>query len=221
MSLYGGIGSNFAFLKETGSVKKERKMTIELIFKIAAVGILVTILGQVLKHSGREEQAFLVSLAGLFIVLSWIIPCISELFTEIQPFSIIGEDRMLVFKIALIGIAGAMLAMVTKQFKPEYSTLVLLAVCLFLIRYLTSNLKEVLNFVQTLQKRIPISSMYIKILLKLLAIAYICQIASNLCEDLGYHSISFQIETIGKLSILVLSIPIISSLLETIEHLLT
>ena len=59
------------------------KMTIELIFKIAAVGILVTILGQVLKHSGREEQAFLVSLAGLFIVLSWIIPCISELFTEI------------------------------------------------------------------------------------------------------------------------------------------
>ena len=128
---------------------------------------------------------------------------------------------MLVFKIALIGIAGAMLAMVTKQFKPEYSTLVLLAVCLFLIGYLTSNLKEVLNFVQTLQKRIPISSMYIKILLKLLSIAYICQIASNLCEDLGYHSISFQIETIGKLSILVLSIPIISSLLETIEHLLT
>lgn len=128
---------------------------------------------------------------------------------------------MLVFKIALIGIAGAMLAMVTKQFKPEYSTLVLLAVCLFLIGYLTSNLKEVLNFVQTLQKRIPISSMYIKILLKLLAIAYICQIVSDLCEDLGYHSISFQIETIGKLSILVLSIPIINSLLETIEHLLT
>ena len=52
--------------------EKEKTMTIELIFKIAAVGILVTILGQVLKHSGREEQAFLVSLAGLFIVISWI-----------------------------------------------------------------------------------------------------------------------------------------------------
>ena len=58
-------------------------MTIELIFKIAAVGILVTILGQVLKHSGREEQEFLVSLAGLFIVISWIIPLISELFSEL------------------------------------------------------------------------------------------------------------------------------------------
>ncbi len=84
MSLYGGIGSNFAFLKETGSVKKERKMTIELIFKIAAVGILVTILGQVLKHSGREEQAFLASLAGLVLVLFWILPYISALFEDIK-----------------------------------------------------------------------------------------------------------------------------------------
>ena len=45
-------------------------MNINLIFKIAAVGILVSILSQVLKHSGRDEQAFLASLAGLILVLS-------------------------------------------------------------------------------------------------------------------------------------------------------
>ena len=60
------------------------EMTIELIFKIAAVGILVTILGQVLKHSGREEHSFLISLAGLIIVLSWIVPYIYELFQNIK-----------------------------------------------------------------------------------------------------------------------------------------
>lgn len=43
------------------------KMEVSLIFKIAAVGILITILGQVLKHSGREEHAFLISLAGLVL----------------------------------------------------------------------------------------------------------------------------------------------------------
>lgn len=59
-------------------------MSIGLIFKIAAVGILVTILSQILKHSGREEQAFLVSLAGLILVISWIVPYIYELFTNIQ-----------------------------------------------------------------------------------------------------------------------------------------
>lgn len=59
-------------------------MGVSLIFKIAAVGILVTILNQILKHSGREEHAFLISLAGLILVLSWIIPYIYELFVTIQ-----------------------------------------------------------------------------------------------------------------------------------------
>lgn len=59
-------------------------MEINLIFKIAAVGILVSILGQVLKHSGREEQAYLTSLAGLLLVLLWILPYIIDLFEEIQ-----------------------------------------------------------------------------------------------------------------------------------------
>ena len=59
-------------------------MSINLIFKIAAVGILVSILCQVLKHSGREEQAFLTSLAGLLLVLFWIVPYIHDLFESIQ-----------------------------------------------------------------------------------------------------------------------------------------
>ena len=59
-------------------------MGVGLIFKLAAVGILVTILCQVLKHSGREEHAFLLSLAGLILVLTWIVPYIYELFMTIQ-----------------------------------------------------------------------------------------------------------------------------------------
>lgn len=59
-------------------------MGVGLIFKIAAVGILVTILSQILKHSGREEHAFLLSLAGLLLVLTWIVPYIYELFDTIQ-----------------------------------------------------------------------------------------------------------------------------------------
>ena len=59
-------------------------MEVSLIFKIAAVGILITILGQVLKHSGRDEHAFLISLAGLILVLTWIVPYIYDLFEMIQ-----------------------------------------------------------------------------------------------------------------------------------------
>ena len=59
-------------------------MDISMLFKIAAVGILVSILSQVLKHSGREEQAFLTSLAGLLLVLFWIVPYIYDLFESIR-----------------------------------------------------------------------------------------------------------------------------------------
>lgn len=59
-------------------------MEIGMLFRIGAVGILVSVLTQVLKHSGREEQAFLASLAGLVLVFLWIIPYIAELFNSIE-----------------------------------------------------------------------------------------------------------------------------------------
>ncbi len=59
-------------------------MEINIIFKIALVGILVSMLNQILRQSGREEQAFLTSLAGLILVLFWMIPYIAELFETIE-----------------------------------------------------------------------------------------------------------------------------------------
>ncbi len=59
-------------------------MDVNIIFKIAAVGILVSVISQILKHSGREEHAFLTSLAGLILVLYWIVPYIYELFETIK-----------------------------------------------------------------------------------------------------------------------------------------
>lgn len=59
-------------------------MGVNLIFRIAAVGILVSVLCQILKHSGREEQAFLTSLVGLLLVLFWMVPYIYQLFETMK-----------------------------------------------------------------------------------------------------------------------------------------
>ena len=59
-------------------------MDVNLIFRIAAVGILVSVICQVLKPSGRDEQAFLTSLAGLVMVLFWMIPYIYDLFETMK-----------------------------------------------------------------------------------------------------------------------------------------
>ena len=59
-------------------------MDIQEVFKIAAVGILVAVLYQVLMRAGREEQAMMTVLAGLILVLLWVIQHINELFTTVQ-----------------------------------------------------------------------------------------------------------------------------------------
>lgn len=59
-------------------------MDVNLIFRIGAVGIIVSVMSQVLKQSGREEQAFLTGLAGLLLVLYWIVPYIYDLFETMK-----------------------------------------------------------------------------------------------------------------------------------------
>ena len=59
-------------------------MDIGALFQIAAVGILVAVLNQVLSRAGREEQAMMISLAGIVLVLFWVIHYISDLFNEVQ-----------------------------------------------------------------------------------------------------------------------------------------
>jgi stage III sporulation protein AC len=59
-------------------------MDISLVFRIAAVGILVAVMYQLLKHAGREDQAMMTTLAGLIVVLYWVIQYISQLFDLIR-----------------------------------------------------------------------------------------------------------------------------------------
>ncbi|MCI8508194.1 MAG: stage III sporulation protein AC [Lachnospiraceae bacterium] len=59
-------------------------MSVEIIIKIAALGIVVALLNQVLKHAGREDQAFFVTMAGIIIVLTWLLPYFVDLFGSIQ-----------------------------------------------------------------------------------------------------------------------------------------
>lgn len=66
------------------SEKRRGIMDVSLIFKIAAVGILISVISQILKQSGRDEHVFLVGLAGVVLVLFWIIPYIYELFESIK-----------------------------------------------------------------------------------------------------------------------------------------
>lgn len=59
-------------------------ISIEIIIKIAALGVVIALLNQVLKHAGRDDQAFFVTLAGIVVVLTWLLPYFVELFSTMQ-----------------------------------------------------------------------------------------------------------------------------------------
>ena len=79
--LYYGIGGLSHYCN---TAVRGEKMEINIVFRIAAVGILVAVLHQVLMRAGREEQAMLTTLAGLVVVLFWVIQYISQLFDTVQ-----------------------------------------------------------------------------------------------------------------------------------------
>lgn len=121
---------------------------------------------------------------------------------------------MLVFKIIGIGICGTVLALTVKQYRPELAIAVPVlsaaAILLLCVPYLSS----VLTMFQNIAEESGIDTAYVKIVIKIIGVAYICQFASDICKDSGESSIAGKIELGGKVVIITLSMPIIYGLLE-------
>ena len=120
-------------------------------------------------------------------------------------------------RIAMIGIAGVLLALQVKALKPEYG----IYLCLLVFLQMTDLLGMILAGLQTVQESLPLQAGYFKILLKIIGITYIAEFASDLCKDAGYATIAGQIQMFGKLSVLAAGIPVLTALLETIRGFLS
>ncbi|WP_343208443.1 stage III sporulation AC/AD family protein [Anaerolentibacter hominis] len=123
-------------------------------------------------------------------------------------------------KIVLIGMVAIFLAIPLKNLKPEYGTYVSLAACLMIAALGLVKLEDILADIDKIRSYLSIQSSYLPILLKMIGITYISQLGSALCKDAGYQAVASQIELAGKLTILVMGMPILLSLLEVIDGIL-
>lgn len=121
---------------------------------------------------------------------------------------------------AVIGIAGVLLALQIKQTKPEYAVYLSVATGVFLLLLAAQRLEIVVESVRLIQNSISIQSSYIQVLLKIIGITYISEFAADICRDAGYSTIAGQIGIFAKLSILAISMPIVTALLDTIHSFL-
>lgn len=122
-----------------------------------------------------------------------------------------------IVKIAIIGIVSAILALQFKGLKAEYGIYISLAAGIIIFGFAISHLDTIIQSISTINGYITADASYLGVLVKIMGIAYICEFASGLCKDSGHSAIASQIEMFGKLSILVISLPVLMALLDTID----
>lgn len=123
-------------------------------------------------------------------------------------------------KVAMIGIVAVVLAIQFKSLRAEYGTYITLSACILILFLGLNKLETIIDGINKIQSYISINRVYLVILLKIVGITYIAEFASSLCKDAGHASISNQIELVGKLTILSVSMPILLALLDTINDFL-
>jgi len=127
---------------------------------------------------------------------------------------------MEIIKIGMMGLAGVLLATMLKKEKSEYGILISLVACVVIFAFVISKMHVILAFVEHLESMLSIDSSYIALILKMIGIAYVAGFAMDVCKDAGYSAISSQIETFAKISILVVSLPVLLTFLEMIGNIL-
>ena len=123
-------------------------------------------------------------------------------------------------KTAIFGLMAIFLAIIFKKSKEELSLYINIAACLIIVFAGVNKLEIVLDAIKQLQGFIQINKAYIGILVKVIGITYVTEFTSSLCKDSGYQAIADQIELVGKLTIIAISMPILLALLETINSFL-
>lgn len=132
----------------------------------------------------------------------------------------IRDDEMEMVKVCMIGMIAIILAIKLKSYQQEFSIYISLVACVLILFYAINHLKTIVAFIDYIGKNLILPGEYFKILLKMVGITYVCEFGVSICKDAGYHAIASQIEMVGKLSILVISTPIIMALLETVTQIL-
>lgn len=128
---------------------------------------------------------------------------------------------MEIIQIVGIGIIATVLAIVLKQDKPEMAMYVSIVAGLIIFIFVISKVSYVVQFLGDLAHRMDIELIYFSTILKVIGIAYIAEFGAQISRDAGEEAIASKIELAGKVLIMVLSIPIMTALIDLIVKIMS
>jgi len=123
---------------------------------------------------------------------------------------------MQIVQIAAIGIIATIVIMVLKSQKPELAVQISIVTGVVIFMLIAAKLSAVIDLLESFAARAEIKPVFFTTILKITGIAYIAEFAGEVCRDAGENSIASKIELAGKVTIVILAVPIITSLLDLV-----
>lgn len=125
-----------------------------------------------------------------------------------------------IYRITAVGLIGAVLSVALKKDMPQIALGVSIVTGVIILGFILPQLKAVFSLLTRINDMLTGDSEYVKLILKITAVAYISSFGSKVCKDFGESSIGDKIELGGKIIILIYSMPVITGLLDMLSRLL-
>ncbi len=130
------------------------------------------------------------------------------------------KQFMDIVKIIGVGLIALIIIIIVRQYKPEFTLYVSLLAGAIILMFLMDKLDAIISLLTTLSNKTAINNEFLVLLIKITGIAFLTEFAVSVCKDSGESAIANKIDMGGKVIIVSMSIPIISSLLETVVEIL-
>lgn len=125
-----------------------------------------------------------------------------------------------IVKVIGIGLIALIIIVILRQYKPEYALYVSLIAGVLIISLVIGKISGIIEILKSLANKTSINNEFLTLLIKITGIAILTEYAVSVCKDTGESAIASKIDFGGKVLIMSMSIPIISSLLETVIKIL-
>lgn len=124
--------------------------------------------------------------------------------------------RMEIIKVGMLAVLGVMIALQLKGGRQEYGIYMGIVLSVIIFAFAIDGLGVMLGRIKELQKYLGESSSLLMVLLKAVGITYVCEFCAAICKDAGYGAVAGQVEIFGKLSVLLMGLPILTAVIENI-----
>ncbi len=127
---------------------------------------------------------------------------------------------MEIVQIVGLGLIATILALVVKEQKPIFAFLIAIVCGIIIFYFLIDKISEVIRVLERLAVQADLNMVFLETILKIIGIAYIAEFGAQVTRDAGQGAIASKIELAGKVLILIMAVPIVQIIIETIIHLL-